>query len=68
MMFWTWQSADFDPFKDQIDRARSAFFNNPPHADLLQAYDELDTLLALSDDMKHQYVWCFASDSWSNHP
>lgn len=66
MMLWTWQSADFDPFTDRVDRSKSDFSNH--HPDLLRAYTELDALLALSAEMKHQYVWCFTTDSWDPHP
>jgi hypothetical protein len=66
MMLWTWQSADFDPFTDRVDRSKSDFSNHQP--DLLRAYTELDALLALSAEMKHQYVWCFTTDSWDPHP
>lgn len=68
MMFWTWQSADFDPFADRVDRSKSEFFNDPPHPDLLRAYQELEDSLNLSAEMKHQYVWCFTTDSWYPHP
>src|SRR6185295_3604480 len=68
MMLWTWQSPDFDPFTDRVDRSRSDFTNLPPHADLLRAYEELDARLTVSAEVKHQYLWCFTTDSWEIHP
>ncbi len=63
MKLWTWQPADFDPSTNRIDRSRSEFVRNSTNTDLLRAYEELDALLTLPEEMKHQYVWCFTAES-----
>ena len=62
MMLWTWQSPNFDPFVDRVDRLKSEWMVTPPHPDLLLAYGELDTLLALPKKQEHQFIWCFTAN------
>ncbi len=62
MMLWTWQGTGFDPFKDRVDRSKSEFVDDHQHPDLLSAYEELDGLLSLPEELKHQFVWCFTTE------
>jgi hypothetical protein len=68
VMLWTWQGFDFNPLLERVDRSRSYYVISPPHSDLLLAYAELDELLSLPAEKKHQYAWCYTTDSWLQHP
>ncbi len=68
MMLWTWQGLDYDPMVQAINRSKSEFFNSPPFPDLPRTYEELDELLSLPSETRHQYLWCYTSDSWPLHP
>src|SRR5438132_4033663 len=67
MMLWTWQGFDFNPLTDRVDRSKSDHLSRP-FGYLLRAYEELEERLALSAERKHQYVWCYTTDSWRQHP
>ena len=68
-MLWTWQGFDFDPLLDRLDRSKSEFLTCPGSCpDIRRAYADLDKLLSLPPDRKHQFVWCFTTDSCLQNP
>ncbi len=68
MMLWTWQTPDFDPFTDRVDRSKSEWMKSRHNPDLIQAYAELDGLLDLTKKDEHQWLWCCTADCWHHHP
>jgi hypothetical protein len=65
---WTWQGLDFDPLSQPVDSSKSTKRYDSQCPDIRRAYEELDELLRLPPDRKGQYLWCFTTDSWEQHP